>query len=120
MEPPLLILAGLGFAGGVTFALVVRRTWRAPLRCAAPGSDSDLPCPPARGADVDALAHAAERLEASVLAAGWTALPRGEAYAKRFAWEPAGIDNVPPSAQGSSGCPGAPTGARATAPSGTR
>ena len=46
-----------------------------------------LEWPPKRPASVEGLRQAAERLEASLLAAGWEPLPRGGSwYAKRFAW----------------------------------
>ena len=46
--------------------------------------------PPGRGDSVRALSDAAEKLEASLLAAGWKPLPPGSAwYAKRFMSEPA-------------------------------
>ena len=38
---------------------------------------------------MQALADAVKRLEAKLVAAGWTPLPRGSAwYAKRFTWQP--------------------------------
>jgi hypothetical protein len=63
----------------------------------APGESGRLPIaessalewPPTTPAAVQALTDAAERLEASLLDAGWTPLAQGEAwYAKRFAWQP--------------------------------
>jgi hypothetical protein len=49
-----------------------------------------LEWPPAGPEGVQALRDAAEALEASLLGAGWTALPPGKAwYEKRFAWHPA-------------------------------
>jgi hypothetical protein len=48
-----------------------------------------LEWPPAGPAAVRALSGAVAKLEASLVAAGWRALPRGsEWYAKRFSWEP--------------------------------
>ena len=56
-----------------------------------------LDWPPKDPASVRAVSEAAERLEATVLAAGWTALPRGGAwYAKRFTWEPNGSGAAEP------------------------
>lgn len=60
---------------------------------------SALEWPPTSRAAVEALTQAAERLEASLLAAGWTPLAPGEAwYAKRFAWESRAVRPVPPQA----------------------
>jgi hypothetical protein len=48
-----------------------------------------LEWPPTTAASVKALGAAAEKLEASLAAAGWEALPSGsEWYAKRFFWKP--------------------------------
>ena len=45
--------------------------------------------PPTTPASVQALGAAASRLERSLAAAGWKALPPGrEWYSKRFSWEP--------------------------------
>jgi hypothetical protein len=50
-------------------------------------TSAPLQWPPADAKAVRDLTRAAERLEASLLAAGWTALAPGAAwYAKRFAW----------------------------------
>ena len=47
--------------------------------------------PPMSPASVQALGAAAAKLETSLVAAGWKALPPGrEWYAKRFSWEPSG------------------------------
>jgi hypothetical protein len=49
-----------------------------------------VPWPPTDPAAVQALAEAAQRLEAALLSAGWRPLPPGrEWYAKRLSWEPA-------------------------------
>jgi hypothetical protein len=62
---------------------------------ADPGSvlaeSAPLAWPPSGPAAVQALATAAERLEATLLASGWRRLSPGEQwYSKRFAWEPPG------------------------------
>jgi hypothetical protein len=50
-----------------------------------------LAWPPVGPAAVQALATAAERLEATLLATGWRRLAPGDQwYSKRFAWEPPG------------------------------
>jgi hypothetical protein len=53
-----------------------------------------LEWPPTGPVAVRALGAAAEHLEASLLAAGWKALPPGrEWYAKRFSWEPVAAEH---------------------------
>lgn len=52
-----------------------------------------LEWPPAGPSAVHAMTAAVDALEAPLLAAGWSALPPGDAwFAKRFAWEPLGVD----------------------------
>jgi len=60
-----------------------------------------LEWPPTSATSVQALAAAAEKLEASLVAAGWRALPPGSKwYAKRFSWEPvSGESTNSPAAQ---------------------
>jgi hypothetical protein len=51
--------------------------------------------PPTGPTSVQAMSRAADELEASMLAAGWTPLPPREAwYAKRFAWQPVAAPTV--------------------------
>ena len=53
------------------------------------GESSPLEWPPRGARSVQALADAVKALESTLVAAGWTPLPRGSAwYAKRFAWQP--------------------------------
>jgi hypothetical protein len=63
-----------------------------------------LEWPPSSPDAVQALTVAADRLEASLLGAGWRKLAPGAAwYARRFGWEPARAGTTPPEAQGGSG-----------------
>jgi hypothetical protein len=56
----------------------------------AVAESSSLEWPPSSDASVQALADAAERLEALMVAAGWKPVAaRGPWYAKQFVWEPA-------------------------------
>ena len=79
------------------FAVVVRkREGGTGVRLA---TSAPLPWPPADAKAVRDLTRAAEHLEASLLAGGWTPLAPGAAwYAKRFAWAavPPGGAPVPP------------------------
>jgi hypothetical protein len=61
-------------------------------------AESDpLQWPPASPTAVRALTRAVAKLEASLVAAGWKALPpEREWYAKRFAWEPAPEEQTVP------------------------
>jgi hypothetical protein len=66
---------------------VVARTSQEPGTVLA--ESSPLVWPPADPTSVQELVSAAEELSASLVAAGWRALPPGdEWYAKRFSWEP--------------------------------
>ncbi len=67
------------------FAVVARERDGDPgVRLATSGP---LPWPPSDANALQDVTRAAERLESSLLAAGWTPLPPGSAwYAKRFAW----------------------------------
>ena len=67
------------------FAVVAReRDGDAGVRLATSGP---LPWPPSDAKALQDVTRAAERLESSLLTAGWTPLPPGRAwYAKRFAW----------------------------------
>lgn len=69
------------------FSVVARAARGAPRTILA--DSSPIEWPPTSPRAVRALGAAAEQLEASLLAAGWNALPPGrEWYAKRFSWEP--------------------------------
>jgi hypothetical protein len=53
------------------------------------GASSLLEWPPRGARSVQALTDAVKALESTLVAAGWTPLPRGSAwYAKRFTWRP--------------------------------
>jgi hypothetical protein len=53
------------------------------------GASASLEWPPGGARAVKALTDAVKALEAGLVAAGWTPLPRGSAwYAKRFTWQP--------------------------------
>ena len=53
------------------------------------GASSLLEWPPRGARSVQALTDAVKTLESTLVAAGWTPLPRGSAwYAKRFTWRP--------------------------------
>jgi hypothetical protein len=66
---------------------------------------------PPEGTDaVQALVGAADALSEGLTVAGWTPLPRGEAwYAKRFEWEPAPVTDWAPPQAGPSAAPVEPT-----------
>lgn len=71
------------------FCVLARASGDEPGRVLA--DSGPLPWPPPDPAAVQALAEAAQRLEAALLSAGWRPLPPGrEWYAKRLSWEPAG------------------------------
>jgi hypothetical protein len=69
------------------FSLVARAGRGGPATVLA--ESGPVEWPPMSPRSVQALGAAAAKLEASLVAAGWKALPPGhEWYAKRFAWEP--------------------------------
>lgn len=79
---------------GSHFCVLVRAAQDEPGTVLA--DSGPLEWPPTTAASVRALGAAAEKLEASLVAAGWNALPSGsEWYAKRFSWKPVVED--PPS-----------------------
>jgi hypothetical protein len=74
------------------FAVVARAGERG--KAVALAESRPLQWPPSDPKSVRDISRAVERLEASLLAGGWTPLPPGGAwYAKRFAWAPAAPRN---------------------------
>jgi hypothetical protein len=72
--------------GGAGFRVVARDDAGATESTVA--ESTTFAWPPADSGAVQALTAAAEKLEAGLLAAGWTPMPPGDAwYAKRFAWK---------------------------------
>jgi hypothetical protein len=73
-------------------------------RTAVVGRSTWLEWPPSSPDAVEALTAAADRLEASLVKAGWRTLAPGPSwYARRFGWEPARTAARPPEAPGGSG-----------------
>ena len=74
--------------GTARFQVVARRVRGGDATVIA--ESEPLEWPPTTADAVEALTAAADRLEATLLAAGWVRLPPGSAwYARRFGWEPA-------------------------------
>jgi hypothetical protein len=65
------------------------------------GESSLLEWPPGGPRSVQALTDAVRALEATLVSAGWTPLPRGSAwYAKRFTWQPGARPRALPATAG--------------------
>jgi hypothetical protein len=65
------------------------------------GESSLLEWPPGGPRSVQALTDAVKALEATLVSAGWTPLPRGSAwYAKRFTWQPGARPRALPATAG--------------------